>query len=118
MNLIKEKLKSGKSTIGTWMQIPSTAVAEILAAQGFEWITIDLEHGSFSLNQLPDLFRAISAHHSIPLVRVAQNNPKDIKHALDAGAKGIIVPMIETVSQVKDFIKCSSYPPQGSRVIG
>ncbi len=118
MNLVKKKLQTGKPTIGTWMQIPSPYVAEILAANGFDWVTLDLEHGPFSLNILPDIIRAIEIRKSLPFVRVAQNHPKDIKQALDAGAKGIIVPMIETEKQTKDFVSWSSYPPTGNRGVG
>lgn len=118
MKNIKEEIKNGKPTIGTWMQIPSAIVAEILAANGFDWITLDLEHGAFSLNNLPDIIRAIEKHNVLPFVRVAENTSKDIKQALDAGAKGLIVPMIETEKQVKDFVNWSSYPPIGTRGVG
>ncbi|MCL8309131.1 aldolase/citrate lyase family protein [Leptospira interrogans] len=118
MNFVKEKLKSGKFTVGSWMQIPNTSIAEILGSAGFDWIALDLEHGAFSLNLLPDLFRAISKNGALPFARVAQNHPKDIKQALDAGARGIIVPMIETAEQVQGFLKWSSYPPDGTRGVG
>jgi 2-dehydro-3-deoxyglucarate aldolase len=118
MNPVKHKLKNGIPTIGTWMQIPSPFVAEILASNGFDWITLDLEHGPFSLNLLPDMIRAIELQKALPFIRVAQNHPKDIKQALDAGAKGIIVPMIETEKQAKDFVSWSSYPPNGTRGVG
>ncbi|MBW0434124.1 2,4-dihydroxyhept-2-ene-1,7-dioic acid aldolase [Leptospira yasudae] len=118
MNLVKEKLKSSKPTIGTWMQIPNPIVAEILAANGYDWVTVDLEHAGFSLQSLPDIFRAIQIRGALPFARVAQNHPKDIKQALDAGARGIIVPMIESADQVKNFIRWSSYPPEGNRGVG
>ncbi|TGL11596.1 2,4-dihydroxyhept-2-ene-1,7-dioic acid aldolase [Leptospira levettii] len=118
MTSIKVKLKTGKPTIGTWMQIPNSNVAEILASNGYDWVTLDLEHGAFSLNLLPDIIRAIEIGGSVPFIRVAENHPKDIKQALDAGAKGIIVPMIETVEQTRDFVKWSSYPPMGTRGVG
>ncbi|WP_017850672.1 HpcH/HpaI aldolase family protein [Leptospira interrogans serovar Szwajizak] len=118
MNSVKEKLKSGTFTIGSWMQIPNTSIAEILGSAGFDWIVLDLEHGAFSLNLLPDLFRVISKNGALPFARVAQNHPKDIEQTLDAGARGIIVPMIETAQQVQDFLKWSSYPPDGTRGVG
>lgn len=118
MNKVKEKLKSGIHTIGAWMQIPSMDVAYILANSGFDWIALDLEHGSFSLDQLPNLFRIIESQGTIPLARVAQNHPKDIKQALDAGAKGIIVPMIESLDQVENLLRWSQYPSRGNRGIG
>ncbi|AXR61704.1 HpcH/HpaI aldolase family protein [Leptospira mayottensis] len=118
MNSVKEKLKSGGFTIGSWMQIPNTSIAEILGSAGFDWIALDLEHGVFGLDLLPDIFRAIKIGGSLPFARVAQNHLKDIKQALDAGAKGIVVPMIETAEQVEDFLKWSSYPPDGTRGVG
>lgn len=118
MNIVKEKLNRNEVTIGTWMQIPNASVAEILSANGYDWIALDLEHGSFSISQIPDIIRAIKLNNALPFIRVAQNHPKDIKQALDAGAEGIIVPMIDTLEQVKDFISWSSYPPEGTRGIG
>ncbi|WP_078129402.1 HpcH/HpaI aldolase family protein [Leptospira alexanderi] len=118
MNSVKDKLKSGKFTIGSWMQIPNSSVAEILANADFDWIALDLEHGAFSLHLLPDIFRAIRIAGSLPFARVAQNHPKDIKQALDAGAAGIIVPMIETAEQARNFVSWSSYPPNGTRGVG
>ncbi|EMO45810.1 HpcH/HpaI aldolase family protein [Leptospira santarosai] len=118
MNSVKEKLKSGKFTIGSWMQIPNSSIAEILGNAGFDWIALDLEHGAFSLHLLPDIFRAIRIAGSFPFARVAQNHPKDIKQAMDAGAAGIIVPMIETAEQVRSFLLWSSYPPDGTRGVG
>ncbi|RHX91192.1 2,4-dihydroxyhept-2-ene-1,7-dioic acid aldolase [Leptospira yasudae] len=118
MNSVKEKLNSGGFTIGSWMQIPNTSIAEILGNAGFDWVALDLEHGAFSLHLLPDIFRAISQGGSLPFARVAESRPKDIKQALDAGAKGIIVPMIESSKQVEDFLKWSSYPPKGIRGVG
>lgn len=118
MTSIKEKLKSGNFTIGSWMQIPDSSIAEILGNAGFDWIALDLEHGAFGLHNLPDIFRAIRIGGSFPFVRVAQNHPKDIKQALDAGAAGIIAPMVETAEQARNFLLWSSYPPIGTRSIG
>jgi len=118
MTTIKEKLKNKIPSVGTWMQIPSPIIAEILSANGYEWVTLDLEHGAFSLNLIPDIIRAIEIHGVIPFIRIAENKSKDIKQALDAGAKGIIAPMIETKKQAEDFISWSSYPPVGTRGIG
>ena len=112
---IRSKLRLGKLSLGSWMQIPNSSVAEIMGFSGYDWIAIDLEHGSISIDTLPDLFRAIELGGSLPLVRLAQANAKDCKQALDAGAGGVIVPMIESAEQLK-FIKAqSSWPPIGAR---
>lgn len=115
---IKAKLKVGKPTIGSWMQIPSSTVAEIMGQAGYDWIAVDLEHAGFSIETLPDIFRALELGGSCPFARVAQCHPKDIKQALDAGAQGLILPMIESKEQLKQAIKWAHYPPQGVRGVG
>ena len=92
---IREKLKYGEPSIGSWLQIPHSSVAEILGQSGYDWIAVDLEHGSIATHQLPNLFRALELGGTLPLARLAQAHPKDCKQALDAGAGGVIVPMVE-----------------------
>jgi len=115
---LKEKLTNGKPTVGGWMQIPSASVGEIMGQSGYDWVAIDMEHGNFSPQILPDICRSLELGNTLPFVRVAQNHPKDIKHALEAGAKGIIVPMVENRGQMENAISWSLYPPDGARGIG
>lgn len=115
---IKEKLRNGEATVGSWMQIPSSSVGEMLGRSGYDWVAVDLEHGQFSTHQLPDIFRAIELGGTAPFVRVAQACAKDIKQALDAGAKGLIFPMIETSKQLQNGILNSFYTPKGNRGVG
>ena len=115
---IKDNLKDGKPTIGTWLQISSPDVAEILGKAGYDWVAVDLEHGGFPRSVLKDIFRALELNDTVPLARVAQTHPKDIKQALDAGAQGIILPMIESKAQLEDGISWSYYPPKGTRGVG
>ncbi|MFH2058507.1 MAG: aldolase/citrate lyase family protein [Pseudomonadota bacterium] len=115
---IRKKILSGNPSIGTWMQIPSNSVAEILGNAGYDWVAVDLEHGHFSNKDLPDIFRAIELGGSTPFARVAEGNKKEIKAALDAGAQGIILPMIESREQLEDCISHIFYPPIGNRGIG
>ena len=118
-NTILKKLKNGEPTIGTWLQIPSPDVAEIIGNAGYDWVVVDLEHGGFSKLVLKDIFRALELNNNtVPLVRVAQTHPKDIKQALDAGAQGVILPMIESKAQLEDGISWSYYPPKGTRGVG
>ena len=100
------------------MQIQSSVVADILSRAGFDWIAVDLEHGAFSLDQLPALFSIMKRYGVVALARVAQNHPKDIKQALDAGAEGVIVPMVGSQADMKHLVEWASYPPRGSRGIG
>lgn len=115
---IRVKLRKGEVTLGTWMQIPSAAVAEIIGDAGYDWAAIDLEHGSMSTAQLPNIFRAIELGGTVPLVRLAIGNAKEAKDALDAGAGGIIIPMIESAKQLESIINDSSWPPNGRRGVG
>lgn len=115
---LKNKIKKGDVSIGTWMQISHPSVAEILAKSGYDWIAIDLEHGAFSPSELPNLFRAVELHGAQPFVRLAVGLRKDIKTALDAGATGIIVPMIESAKQMREILSEIYYPPKGIRGVG
>ncbi len=115
---IKRKLKKGYATIGSWMQLPDTSVAEIMGNSGYDWIAVDLEHGGFSRLILPDIFRSLLIGGTVPFARVAQTQPNDIKQALDAGAQGLILPMIESGKQLEDAISNALYPPKGNRGVG
>tara|TARA_B100001093_G_scaffold420282_1_gene412127 strand:+ start:3020 stop:3793 length:774 start_codon:yes stop_codon:yes gene_type:complete len=112
---IRKKLKSGDQSIGSWMQLPNSSVAEIMGSSGYDWVAIDMEHGSMSLNQLPDIFRALELGKTLPLVRISEGKSKDCKQALDAGAGGVIVPMIETASQLENVRDNCCWPPSGKR---
>ena len=115
---IREQLRTGCTSIGSWMQIPHSSVAEIMGHAGYDWIAVDLEHGAIGLHQLPDIFRALELGGTLPLARLAQGTTKDCKQALDAGAGGVIVPMIESVSQLKAVKDACCWPPAGTRGVG
>ena len=118
INDIRKKLNANKVTIGTWQQIPSTSISEILGHAGYDWIAVDMEHGSIDVNQLPEFFRAIELGNTLPLVRIAESKPKDCKQALDAGAGGIIAPMIESAKQLNLIKNSCCWPPAGNRGVG
>ena len=115
---IRNKLNQGGFSVGGWMQIPHGSVAEIMGQSGFDWIAVDMEHGSIGVSQLPDLFRAIELGGTLPLARLAEGLPKDCKQALDAGAGGVIVPMIESASQLELVKSACRWPPSGNRGVG
>lgn len=115
---IKRKFGAGQASIGSWMQIPNSSVAEIMGKAGYDWVAVDLEHGQFSSQDLSDIFRALELGNTAPLARIAQCDKKDIKQALDAGAKGIIIPMVESASQLTQGIEWAFYPPKGIRGVG
>ena len=112
---IRAKLRNHKVTIGTWQQIPHPSISEILGQAGYDWVAVDLEHGSISVSQLPSLFRAIELGNSLPLARVANGKTKDCKQVMDAGAAGIIVPMVENASYLEKVRERICWPPEGSR---
>lgn len=115
---IRHKLSSGICSIGSWMQIPNSSVAEIMGQSGYDWVAVDLEHGSISVNQLPDIFRALELGNTLPLVRLAEAQAKDCKQALDAGAGGVIVPMVEDSNQLEFIRDYCRWPPSGKRGVG
>lgn len=118
IKLLRENLIKGNSSIGSWMQIPNSSIAEILGQSGYDWVAVDMEHGAISCHQLPNLFRAIELGGTLPLARVAEGVEKDCKQALDAGAGGLIIPMVENAKQLQKVVDFSSWPPKGNRGVG
>ena len=115
IKLIRKNLRGEGCSIGSWMQIPNSSVAEIMGQAGYDWVAVDMEHGAISVNQLPDLFRALELGNTLPLVRLAQGKEKDCKQALDAGAGGVIVPMVESARQLERVRDVTRWPPSGVR---
>jgi 2-dehydro-3-deoxyglucarate aldolase len=115
---IRKKLQKNEVSIGTWQQIPHASISEILGQAGYDWVAVDMEHGSINVDQLPDLFRAIELGGTLPLARIAESKPKDCKQALDAGTGGVIVPMIESAEQLKMVRNACCWPPVGTRGVG
>ncbi len=115
---IREALRSGRTSIGSWMQVPHPSIAEILGRSGYDWVAVDMEHGAVGAHQLPDLFRAMELGGTLPLVRLAHGETKDCKRALDAGAGGVIVPMVESAQQLSRVRDACRWPPAGTRGVG
>ncbi|MDA9600644.1 aldolase/citrate lyase family protein [Nitrosomonadales bacterium] len=118
INAIRQALVSNQPSVGSWMQIPDASIAEIMGQSGYDWVAVDMEHGAISVHQLPDLFRALELGGTLPLVRLAHGQPKDCKQALDAGAGGVIVPMVETAAQLIAIRDACRWPPAGTRGVG
>lgn len=115
---LKQQLKNKENTTGSWITIPHQAVIDILAEAGFDWLTIDLEHTAIDYNELQILIGFIQARGMAALVRVSKNEEVVIKRALDAGADGIIVPMICSAAEAKQAVEFAKYPPIGKRGVG
>ena len=107
-----------KHSIGTWLSLPNESVAEIFAKAGYEWVVIDLEHSAININQAEQLIRVIDLAGSKPFVRLSGHSASQIKRVLDAGAKGILAPMIESQAQIEGIVAACHYPPRGNRGMG
>lgn len=90
----------------------------VMARIGFPWLTVDLEHSPIDWSEASMLFGAIADAGCVPLARVPRGDHDHIKRVLDAGAFGIVVPMVDTVEQARDAIAAAKYPPQGTRSVG
>lgn len=115
---LKEKLRNRETTIGSWVTIGHQAIIDILAEANFEWLTIDLEHTAIDYNELQILIGFIQSHNIAALVRVGKNEEVVIKRALDAGADGIIVPMVCSAAEAVQAVQYAKYPPLGKRGVG
>lgn len=110
-----KKIDLRKTAIGSWCQIGHPASAEILAKAGFEWIAADCEHGEFEDADIANFCRAVKQFNCTPLVRVKENAVMPIRRALDLGAAGVIVPLVNTSTEAEQAVKSAQYPPQGVR---
>ncbi len=117
MNL-KQKIRTKQLTLGSWITIPNQAVVEIMSTAGFDWLTIDIEHNAINMESIQQLIGFIQAKNIKALVRVYANDEVIIKRVLDAGADGVIVPMIKSKADAQKLIDWVYYPPLGKRGVG
>ena len=117
-NPVKQLLRDGKPTFGTWLSLGDLYATRVIARLGFDWLTLDIEHSAIDWSQAAMIFGAIADAGCIPLARVPKGNHDYIKRVLDAGAWGIVVPMVDTVEQAKTAIAAAKYPPVGNRSLG
>lgn len=118
-NQVKAKLKRGEPALGAWLSLPSVPAARIMARLGFDWLVIDMEHSAQNPVLMADMVGAIAdAGTCAPFVRVPAHSVEWFKWALDAGAWGIVVPMVNTREEALRVIEYAKYPPFGERSIG
>src|SRR3990167_694967 len=98
-------------SLGSWITLAHPAIAEIMANAGFEWLVIDLEHSVITIREAEELIRVVDLSGVKPYVRLTANDPKQIKRVMDAGAKGIIVPMVKSRADVEKAANAMFYPP-------
>ncbi len=118
MKQLKDRLDRRELTIGSWITIGHPSIAEIMATAGFDWLTVDMEHSAITLEQAFSLIQVIELSGIPPLVRVGENDPTAIKRVMDAGAHGVIVPMVNTPEEAKRAVDSVKYPPVGRRGVG
>ncbi len=117
-NRIRELWAEGRAAVNGWLSVPSPYVAEIMAHQGWDGLTIDLQHGPVDVPDAIPMMQAMAAGNAVPIVRVPWNEPSVIMRVLDAGAYGIICPMINTREDAERFVGACRYPPDGYRSNG
>ena len=117
-NKLKELFKRGKPIINSWLAVPSSFSAEVMANQGWDSLTIDMQHGLIDYSNATNMLQAISTTETIPMARVNWNEPGQIMKILDAGCYGIICPMVSNRKEAENFIQACQYPPKGYRSFG
>ncbi len=115
---LKQQLRAGRVTIGSWITLAHPAIAEILATAGFDWLAVDLEHSVITIREAEELIRIIELSGAVPLVRLTANDPSQIKRVMDAGAHGVIVPMVNSPAEAEAAVAAVHYPPRGRRGVG
>lgn len=118
VNNLKTAVSENRPIVNGWLAIPASYSAEIMGHQGYDAVTVDLQHGMIDFASALTMLQALSATPAVPLVRVADNSPAQIMQMLDAGAYGVICPMISTPEQARRFVSACRYPPQGIRSFG
>lgn len=118
-NQLKKVLDEGKRpSMGVWQMIPGSNVSRIMARSGVDWVLVDQEHGNIDDGAMHEAVAAIAACGVSPLVRIADNQAWMVKRALDAGAHGIIVPLIYSAQDAQRLVTSAKFPPQGARGFG
>ncbi|MFQ5381618.1 MAG: HpcH/HpaI aldolase/citrate lyase family protein [Dehalococcoidia bacterium] len=117
-NTVIAKWKAGEPTFGCWLAIPSSFSAEVMARQGFDYVCIDMQHGIADYQVAVTMLQAISQTDSMPFVRVPWNEPGIIGRMLDAGAMGVVIPMVNSVEEAERAVGACRYAPSGYRSFG
>ncbi len=117
-NHVRAQLKRGEPSVGTWLTLPDSFSAQLMARVGFDWLTVELEHTPTSFETAASCFAIIAATGPTPLARVPVNSVENIKRVLDTGAHGIVVPMINSRAEAEAAVAAARYAPLGQRSIG
>jgi len=115
---LKFKLAQAELTIGSWITLGHPSIAEIMAAAGFDWLVLDMEHSVLELSEIQTLIQVLDGQECPAIVRLTSNHPDQIKRVMDAGATGVMVPMIRSAADAKAAVQAVYYPPRGQRGVG
>jgi len=115
---LKRRLAENRLTVGSWVTLGHPSIAEIMAAAGFDWLVIDVEHSVIGLAQVQALIQVMDAHDCPAIVRVTSNDANQIKRVMDAGATGVMVPLVNSAADAEAAVRHTYYPPAGTRGVG
>lgn len=118
INTFKQRLQSGEALIGLWLGLANPYSAELAANAGFDWLLIDGEHAPNDLRSLLGQLQAVAPYASQPVIRPVVGDTALIKQVLDIGVQTLLVPMVESVEQVRELVRATRYPPLGVRGVG
>jgi len=114
-NPVKKKLLEGKVSFGSWILAGNPVIAEVMAQAGFDWIAADMEHSEMDVKAFADVARGLYGRGPVPMARVRENDTMAIRQVLDAGAWGIIVPMVNSAAEAERAVRAAKFPPRGIR---
>lgn len=117
-NPLQEKWTRGEVTLGAWCSSPSSVMAEALAASNYDYVCVDMQHGVAGYSEAVHMFQAISGQGATPIARVPANDAATIGRALDGGAMGVVVPLVNTPEDAARAVAACRYPPLGDRSYG
>lgn len=115
---LKSRLAANELTIGSWITLGHPAIAEIMASAGFDWLVLDTEHSVLELSEVQMLIQVLDSQRCPAIVRLTSNHPDQIKRVMDAGATGVMVPMVNKASDAEAAVQAVYYPPRGRRGVG
>jgi 4-hydroxy-2-oxoheptanedioate aldolase len=117
-NKVKQALKAGQPSVGTWLSLGSITASRFMARVGFQWLTVDIEHSLVDYETATHIFASIADAGCTALARVPANRHDHIKRVLDNGAHGIVVPMVNSREEAETAVSAALYPPRGNRSVG
>jgi len=117
-NHVRRRLAAGEPSVGTWLSLPSPESAEYVSSLGFDWLVVDAEHNPVDIRTLAQMFVAIASSTTAPMVRIPWNSPEHFKRVLDAGAWGVVVPMVNSRDEAEQAVAAARYYPEGRRSVG